>query len=290
MTAHIEPIVGRYLHADILGEAYRIYFEEAGQGVPLLCLHTAGAHASQFRHLMCDPVITGRFRVVAFDLPWHGKSNPPVGWERQDYKLTADFYVAAILAVADSLELEKPIVLGCSMGGRVAVRLACRFGDRFRAAIGLEGSNRPSPWWDNSWLETDLFARGDFCEALVSGLAAPTSPAEYRNETLWHYRQSGSDVFKGDMHFFREDSEFEADADGAAPCPLVLMTGEYDYSCTPADSERTAAGIPGAEAIAMADMGHFPMSENPARFREYILPVLDRFAPERPDADQKGSA
>ncbi len=278
MPVQIEPIVGRYAHIDILGEAYRIYFEEAGQGVPLLCLHTAGAHASQFRHLMCDEAITSRFRVIAFDLPWHGKSNPPVGWETQDYQLTATFYVAAILAFADALELERPVVMGCSMGGRVAVRLACRHGDRFRAAIGLEGSNRPSPWWDNSWLSSDLFKRGDFCEAVVSGLASPHSPPEYRNETLWHYRQSGSDIFKGDMHFFRTDSEFEADSSSAAPCPLILMTGEYDYSCTPADAERAAAAIPGAEAITMREMGHFPMSEHPERFREYLLPALDRVA------------
>jgi pimeloyl-ACP methyl ester carboxylesterase len=56
------------------------------------------------------------------------------------------------------------------------------------------------------------------------------------------------------------------------------MTGEYDYSCTPEDGRRTAAAIPGAEAIEMKGMGHFPMSENPAAFREYILPVLNRFS------------
>ena len=276
--AEIEPIVGRYVKLKIAGEDYRIYFEEAGEGIPLLCLHTAGAHASQFRHLMCDPDVSKSFRIIAFDLPWHGKSNPPVGWETKEYKLTAEFYVDTILAFSDALALEKPIVMGCSMGGRVAVRLACLHGQKFRAAIGLEGSNRPSPWWDNSWLDTDFFARGDFCEALVSGLAAPTSPAEFRNETLWHYRQSGSNIFKGDMHFFRTDSEFEADAESSSPCPLILLTGEYDYSCTPEDGRRTAAAIPGAEAIEMKGMGHFPMSENPAAFREYILPVLNCFS------------
>jgi pimeloyl-ACP methyl ester carboxylesterase len=278
MVAVIEPIVGRYVHIEILGAPYRIYFEEAGQGIPLLCLHTAGAHSSQFRHLMSDEAVTSRYRVIAFDLPWHGKSNPPVGWEKQEYLLTADFYVGAILAFAEALNLDKPVVMGCSMGGRVAVRLACLHGDLFRAAIGLEGSNRPSPWWDSSWLTSDLFARGDFCAAVVSGLASPHSPDEFRNETLWHYQQSGSDIFKGDMHFFRTDSEFEADSESAAPCPLILMTGEYDYSCTPADAERTAAQIPGAEAITMRGMGHFPMSEHPGRFRKYILPVLDRIA------------
>jgi pimeloyl-ACP methyl ester carboxylesterase len=61
-------------------------------------------------------------------------------------------------------------------------------------------------------------------------------------------------------------------------CPLYLMTGEYDFSCTTEDTLRTAAQIPGAEVRVMKELGHFPMSENPARFREYILPVLDKIA------------
>jgi pimeloyl-ACP methyl ester carboxylesterase len=39
---------------------------------------------------------------------------------------------------------------------------------------------------------------------------------------------------------------------------------------------RTADNIAGAEATIMGELGHFPMSENPAQFRQYILPVLDR--------------
>lgn len=68
MNACIEPIVGRYVHVDILGQSHRIHFEESGQGAPLLCLHAAGADARLFRHLMCDEEITRRFRVIAFDL------------------------------------------------------------------------------------------------------------------------------------------------------------------------------------------------------------------------------
>jgi pimeloyl-ACP methyl ester carboxylesterase len=59
-------------------------------------------------------------------------------------------------------------------------------------------------------------------------------------------------------------------------CPLYLLTGEYDFSCTPEDTKRTAAQIPGAEITIMSELGHFPMSENPAQFRRYILPVLER--------------
>ena len=45
MTSRIEPILGRYLHLDIFGRPHRIYFEEAGKGIPLVCLHTAGTTA-----------------------------------------------------------------------------------------------------------------------------------------------------------------------------------------------------------------------------------------------------
>ena len=72
-----EDIVGRYLNISIDNENYRIYVEEAGQGIPLLCLHTAGSDGRQFRHILNDRKITANYRVIAFDLPWHGKSNPP---------------------------------------------------------------------------------------------------------------------------------------------------------------------------------------------------------------------
>ena len=274
----LEPIIGRYLTLSIAGRDHRIYFEDAGQGTPLVCLHTAGAHSSQFRHLMCDPAITDRFRVPAFDLPWHGKSTPPVGWQDEEYLLTSDFYVDAVTAFLDALDLEKPVVMGCSMGGRVVLRLAFEHGEKLTAVIGLEGSDRPAPWYDNSWTDHPEFVNGDFCVALVSGLCAPQSPDEFRWETLWHYYQGGTGVFKGDMHFFRTDSDYGTETSDidTTLCPVYLMTGEYDYSCTPEATMRTAERIAGAEAIIMRDVGHFPMSENPAAFRTYLLPLLDK--------------
>src|SRR6202000_2419516 len=54
MNGRIEPIVGRYVHVDIAGVMHRIYFEENGSGIPLVCLHTAGSDNRQWRHLLCD--------------------------------------------------------------------------------------------------------------------------------------------------------------------------------------------------------------------------------------------
>jgi pimeloyl-ACP methyl ester carboxylesterase len=57
--------------------------------------------------------------------------------------------------------------------------------------------------------------------------------------------------------------------------PSFLLTGEYDFSCTPDDTRETATRIPGACLTIMRELGHFPMSEHPQRFRTYLLPVLD---------------
>ncbi|HSS82781.1 MAG TPA: hypothetical protein VLL30_03275, partial [Reyranella sp.] len=88
MAPVFEPMTGRYLRLEIEGIPHRVYFEEAGQGIPLVCLHTAGADGRQYRHLLADPEITRRFRVLAFDMPWHGKSTPPDGWQAGEYRLT----------------------------------------------------------------------------------------------------------------------------------------------------------------------------------------------------------
>jgi len=277
MTAPLDPIIGRYLHVTLGGRTHRLYFEEAGSGIPLVCLHTAGADGRQFRHLMTDAAITDHFRVLAFDMPWHGKSTPPDGWEREEYRLTTRSYAEAILGFCTALDLAKPAVLGCSIGGRIVLHLAIAHAEKFRALIGLEAADFQTPWYDTEWLyRPDV--HGEISAALVSGLMAPQSPDVARWETLWMYLQGGPGIFKGDLHFYRVDGDLREKVReiDTKRCPLYLLTGEYDFSCMPEDTLRTAQQIPSVEVVVMKELGHFPMSENPAQFRGYILPVLER--------------
>jgi pimeloyl-ACP methyl ester carboxylesterase len=243
-----------------------------------VCLHTAGADGRQFRHLLNDEAITRHYRVLAFDMPWHGKSLPPAGWQDEEYRLTTRGYVDLILAFCAALGLERPVVLGCSIGGKIVLELARAHPERFRALIGLESAAYQPPWYDDTgWLHRPDVHGGELCGALMSGLIAPQSPDETRWETLWGYMQGGPGVFKGDLHFYRVDGDFR-DRVGqidTGRCPLYLLTGEYDFSCTPEDTRLTVEKIPGARFTVMTEIGHFPMAENPAQFRRYILPVLD---------------
>lgn len=276
-TTHIEAATGRYAHIEIGGRPHRIYFEEAGHGIPLLCLHTAGADARQYRHLLEDAEITRDYRVIAFDMPWHGKSNPPDGFEREEYALTTAAYTDLILSVADGLGLDRPVLMGCSIGGRIVLNIAAEHAARFRAIIGLESAAFQAPWYDTSWLNRPDVHGGEVCAALISGLIPPTAPSQHRAEILWHYKQGGPGIFKGDLYFYRVDGDLrdklrQIDTN---KCPLYLLTGEYDYSCSPDDTRAAAAEIEGAKVTIMEKLGHFPMSEDPERFRSYLLPVLN---------------
>jgi pimeloyl-ACP methyl ester carboxylesterase len=272
-----EPITGRYFTMDVAGEPVRIYVEEAGTGTPLVCLHTAGADGRQFRHLMSDPAVTNHYRVISFDMPWHGKSNPPVGWEDREYQLTTELYKQTVLAFCDAMALDQPVVMGCSMGGRIVLHLALEHADRFQAVVALEGADKLEAYYDTEWLHRPDVHGGEVAAGFVSGQVAPQSPDEYRWETLWTYMQGGPGIFKGDLYFYWVDGHFDDRSSqiDTSKCPVYLLSGEYDSSCTPERTEATAARIKGSKATVMPGIGHFPMSENPDLFREFILPVLD---------------
>ncbi|MGR3502457.1 alpha/beta fold hydrolase [Pseudaestuariivita sp.] len=274
----IEPITGRYLAVEIEGTPQRIYFEEAGTGQPILCLHTAGADTRQWRFALNDTDVTMRHRVIAFDMPWHGKSLPPDGFETQEYLLTTDTYIATVRAVARALGLDHPILAGCSMGGRIALQLAARHADEFAGFIAIEASDFQPAWYDIDWFHRPDAHGGEMGAALVSANIAPQAPESTRWSTQWMFMQSGPGVFRGDLSFYTRDESLTArlaDID-TGQTPVHIMCGVYDLTCTPEDARRTADAIPGATLAIMENLGHFPMSEHPVAFKPYFMEALDK--------------
>jgi pimeloyl-ACP methyl ester carboxylesterase len=272
----LEPIVGRYLHLELDGRPHRLYFEEAGQGIPLVCLHTAGSDGRQYRALLNDPLITKGFRVIAFDMPWHGKSSPPAGWEKEDYRLTTSMYTGMVMQVSRALELQRPVVMGCSIGGRIVLDLALKHAAELRALIGLQSGAFVERYYDASWLDHAEVHGGRACGAVAYGLMSPLSPRAEVWETAWHYMQGGPGVFTGDLFFYQVEGDIRGriGAIDTAACPLYLLTGEYDYSASPKDTQAVVERVKDAKFTMMKGLGHFPMSENPEAFLGYLRPVL----------------
>jgi len=275
----LEAVTGRYLTLELDGLPHRVYFEEAGTGIPLLCQHTAGAHGAQWRHVLASAAVTRNFRVIAYDLPYHGKSLPPEGkaWWSEEYRLTKSFLMQVPVAVARALELARPVYMGSSIGGHLALDLASNHPDVFRAVIGLEAAAAtPGTYLD---IMNHPRVSNAFKASLMYGLTAPTAPEPYRRETEWVYSQGAPPVFKGDLYYYSIDHDM-GDAELAAidtsKCAVHLLTGEYDYTTPLAVSKAAADRIPGAYFSTMEGLGHFPMCEDPERFLACLLPVLEK--------------
>ena len=271
--------VGRYVHIELDERDHRIYFEEAGQGIPVLLQHTAGSHGVQWRHLFECEAITDHFRLIAYDLPFHGKSVPPVDkrWWEEQYKLTGDFLRAVPTQIAKALELDRPVFMGCSVGGLLALDLALRHPDEFRSVISLEGALKVAGGWDRLTGFWHPQVSNDTKARMMEGLTSPTSPDPYRKETIQAYASGWPQAFLGDLWYYLVDYDLtdRAHEIDTTKVGVHILSGEYDYSGSPALGKAAHEAISGSTWSMMPGVGHFPMSENPLAFIPHLLPILD---------------
>ncbi len=279
MSARFEPTVGRYMHLELSGRAHRIYVEEVGEGTPLLCLHTAGADGRQYRGLMNDVRVTHNHRVIAFDMPWHGKSSPPQGWHDEEYQLTSAHYTSMILGRdggARARPADRDRLLDRRPDRAASGARASRTFPRYHRPAGrcacrsLLRPEFPAPAW------TCMAARSRRLSSRAwSGRMRPTVNGGKRCGTTCRAAPACS---RATSISTRSTATSAPASPRSTPrrCPLFLLSGEYDYSCTPEETLAVASSIAGCEATIMKGLGHFPMSENPGEFLKHLLPVLER--------------
>jgi pimeloyl-ACP methyl ester carboxylesterase len=282
MARFCTEITGRYVYLTVQGTEYRVYFEEAGQGTPVLCQHTAGSDGRQWRHLLEDPELTKEFRFVAYDLPFHGRSLPPTDrpWWSERYSLDQAFLVEFVSEMAAALQMEGGVYMGCSMGGHLAPDLALLRPGLFSAVLAIQGglaTHDPEPF--NKWLSHPRTSN-ESKAALMMGQTSPNSPEPYRRETAWVYAQGGPQVFQGDLDYYLGEHDLTdtaADID-TSRTEVHVLAGVYDWSATPERAQALADAIPGATYTRMEGLGHFPMSESPDEFKAYVVPLLRAIA------------
>ena len=105
----------------------RQHYKEAGSGEPLILIHTNGASAWQYAEVF--PLLLTRFRVLAWDMPGHGDSDPI----QRHYGV--EDYADALNGFMEALELRSAHVSGCSIGGSICVAFASRYPNRTRSTV-----------------------------------------------------------------------------------------------------------------------------------------------------------
>ncbi|MCC6223521.1 MAG: alpha/beta hydrolase [Thermoleophilia bacterium] len=247
------------------------YLEVAGQHVfaecwpgergVVLCIHTAGQSGAQYRHAAPSLARHG-FDVIVVDLPGHGRSEPVPGRPVDDLGWYAGWCVEFLAAWG----AEPAWLLGCSIGGAIALDIATRPQARVRGVValnpsgvlgGADGWVPRSPLLEDagspSMRERTYLGTVDACGSAVSPSAVETIARMHCRED-WHI--TASDIHGAFGHDIRSSL-------GAVSCPVYLATGEEDYFVPPQRVRRIAELLPHARFEVLAGIGHYPIEELP---------------------------
>ncbi|UYP18846.1 alpha/beta hydrolase [Rhodococcus sp. Z13] len=229
----------------------------------VLCIHTAGQSGVQWRHVARDLADRG-YRVVVPDLPGHGRSEPAPGGPVTSLVGYGDW----LCAVLDALGIDRPFVIGCSIGGKLTLELATRPERPLSGAVAMEAEAGPGRV-NVAGLRRELEdvagparAERTYLGTLASvGRSVPESKAHVI--ALMHKREdpeiSSSDLIGWGTHDVRDRLD-------RVTAPIHLVAGVDDPWIDPAAVGRVAETInatcPGRARFTILDgIGHYPMEE-----------------------------
>ncbi|MDY7577696.1 alpha/beta hydrolase [Herbaspirillum sp. RTI4] len=274
---NIEQIVAGYRTVRTEESEFDLYVEHAGQGIPVLFLHTAGADSRQFLGQMADIEMAQSYSMWAVDMPFHGKSLPPLCWNGATYTLTSTRYLSWCVAMLEQVIKTKAIIVGGSMGAAMTMMLAAKRPDLVAGIVAVEppfrSTGRRNPFQHHAEIHGAMHNA-----SFVRGLMSPESPEANRRRAAWIYSQGAPGVYGGDLAFYSD--EFDGAVIGpqidTTKTPVTLLSGTYDYSATPEDGQKLQSVITGSTLEIMEGLGHFPMCEHPDLFRPHLLKALER--------------
>jgi len=246
-------------------------------------------HGAEVDHTFFRPWVSplaNAARLIYLDLVGHGRSDAG-----KDSDWTLDGWADAIDELCARIEVDQPVVLGSSLGGRIAMKLALRHPERSRALILVNTFGRSRPDRRIAML-TALGGE-------AAGAAARRDHEQRTPETIAEYfrlcmplmvqRPYDDDelselqpVAPGVMERLIElgrDSEDLLPALGEIGCPVLVMTGEVDPAATPEDASDLVAAIgPNAELEVIPRAGHGVYRDQPDLFARATTRFLERLS------------
>lgn len=259
-----------------------IAYAEAGAGPDvLLLLHGfTGAKEDFSDHL--DPLAERGWRVIAPDLRGHGESGQPAGQEQYSFEhMRAD-----IEAFIDTLGLDRIVLLGHSMGGVVAQRMALSHSDRLRGLVLMDTTHGPSGL-DPALVEAGIaLVRDEGIASLADLLAqAPGVNSSEAHQRVLRTRDGFADFGDRKLRSVSPDM-FQVmarqlldrpdmlDRVRSLTMPTLVLVGSLDTPYVE-PSRRLADAIDSAQLVEIPDAGHNPQFEAPERWLEAISSFLE---------------
>jgi pimeloyl-ACP methyl ester carboxylesterase len=253
---------------------------------PIVLVHGTGASLHTWEGWV--QALRGQRRVISFDLPGFGLTGPSAAG---DYH--GEVYARFVLALMDSLKVQRFVIGGNSLGGEVAWRVAVRAPDRVQGLVLVDASgypfrsesmpigfrvarlpllNRIGEW---------LLPRG-LVEASVADVygdpkrVTPELVDRYFELTL---REGNRRALAQRFQALADDAaRFDTDQPRikALRLPTLVVWGGRDRLIPPAIAQRFIEDIPGAQLALFPELGHVPQEEDPLATVAAVKAFLDR--------------
>jgi len=256
----------------------RLYYETAGQGIPLVMIHAGVADSRQWNNEFAS--FAQKYHVVRYDMRGYGKSEPADG----EFSHMDD-----LLALMDALAIHEPaVIMGCSMGGGLAMDFALTHPSRVRALI-MVGSGP-------SGLKLDVPTSAKFAEVekafeagdmdLVSELETqiwfdgtgrtPEQVDQSMRKLLYEMnrlalthevKQLGKRLPNTETPAFDRLSDLKI--------PVLIVVGEHDTPYILAAADYMIERIPSAQKVIVNDAAHLPNMDHPEEFQTLVTNFLE---------------
>ncbi len=227
----------------------------------MLCIHTAGQSSLEWRYVLENMPRHG-YEVLVPDLPGHGRSmlrdwTKPV----DDIHVYAEWCFELLMLFGR----RNPVVVGCSIGGKVALDLALHHSRDLGGVIVCESSATPHPervsGLFRSMEDAASPSRADRTYLGTMAAMGPKTSDSVRVESSWLHRKEDPIITNHDLI---------AAARWAPPplwtniaCPVRLVVGSEDFYVPIDEVQETRVKLPRAELTVLEGVGHYPMEEVP---------------------------
>lgn len=259
-------------------DSAQIYYETAGKGTPLVMIHAGVADSRQWNNEF--EFFARNHQVLRYDMRGYGKSEPVDG------KFN---HMSDLASLLNTLELQGPLVLmGCSMGGGLAMDFALTHPSRMRALI-MVGSGP-------SGLELDVLTPAKFAEAEKAYKAGDLDLVAEIETQIWFDgterapQQVNQAMRKLAYEMNRKALDHEAKKLGKRlpntdvqafdrlkelNIPVLVIVGAHDTPYILAAADYMIEKISSARKARIEDAAHLPNMDQPQEFQTIVNAFLE---------------
>jgi pimeloyl-ACP methyl ester carboxylesterase len=229
----------------------RIWYAVFGHGQPVILLHGGLANSNYWGHLV--PALSNGFQVIVIDSRGHGRSTRNV--EPLGYELMA----SDVLAVMDTLKLEKAAIVGWSDGAIIGLDIAMRHPERLTRLYAFAANSDPD-------------AVADISQSPVFNTYMERAKAEYRDLSP---TPSDYDAFMGQVtKMWETQPHFSADDLHRIHTPTWIVDADHDEAIKRTNTLFMADQIPGSGLLILPQASHFAFLQDREQFNTSVLHFL----------------